>query len=189
MGSITLSSPAMKVGSCLSLSLALLSAFLLAGCEANAGCRGSWLDASSVGMGCLLFNSTEKLSFFQASQYCKPQYIGNTSALVEVLTVEQMDFLTAALRIIEATIGEAGWWAGATDLGVEDDWFWLRSKQTVGEYVFSSFSGSSITSNCLQLLFNMGYKGYSQRCENLSFPICQWFQPEKSQYNFIQEQK
>merc|ERR1711874_963319 len=167
MGSITLSSPAMKVGSCLSLSLALLSAFLLAGCEANAGCKGSWLDASSVGMGCLLFNSTEKMSFFEASQYCKSQYIGNTSTLVEVLTVEQMDFLTSALRII-----------GATDIGVEDDWFWLRSKQTVGEYVFSSFSGSSIGSNCLQLLFNMGYKGYSQACDKTSFPICQWFPSE-----------
>ena len=32
--------------------------------------------------------STEKLSFMDADMYCKSQYIGNTSALVEVLTVE-----------------------------------------------------------------------------------------------------
>merc|ERR1712001_765719 len=172
------SSPAMKASPGLSLSLALLSASLLATSVAAGGCQGSWLDASSVGMGCLLFNSTEKLSFMDADMYCKSQYIGNTSALVEVLTVEQMDFLTSALRIIEATIGEVGWWAGATDLGVEDHWFWLRSKQTVGEYVFSSFSGQSIGSNCLQLLSNMGYKGYSQKCDGPSFPICQWFKPE-----------
>ena len=56
----------------------------------------------------------------EASQYCKSQYIGNSSTLVEVLTeevgislqtwkssiyfVQQMDFLTSALRIIEATV-------------------------------------------------------------------------------------
>merc|ERR1712241_434424 len=167
---------AMKVSPHLSLDLlSLLAPCALAG---QGGCQGSWLDAPSVGMGCLLFNSTERVSWMEASQYCKSQYIGNTSTLVEVLTVEQMDFLTSALKIIEATIGEAGWWAGATGIGVEDDWFWLRSKQTVGEYVFSSFSGSSISSNCLQLLFNMGYKGYSQVCDRPSFPICQWFPSE-----------
>merc|ERR1711936_611519 len=105
---VTDSSPAMKASPGLSLSLALLSASLLATSVAAGGCKGSWLDASSVGMGCLLFNSTEKFTWMEASQYCKSQYIGNSSTLVEVLTEEQMDFLTSALRIIEATPPSAG---------------------------------------------------------------------------------
>ena len=37
-------------------------------------------------LGCLLFNSTEKMDFLQADRYCKEAY--NSSALAEALTEE-----------------------------------------------------------------------------------------------------
>ena len=37
-------------------------------------------------LGCLLFNSTEKMTFLEADRYCKEAY--NSSALAEALTEE-----------------------------------------------------------------------------------------------------
>ena len=37
-------------------------------------------------LGCLLFNSTEKMTFLEADRYCKEAY--NSSALAEAVTEE-----------------------------------------------------------------------------------------------------
>ena len=41
---------------------------------------------NDVMLGCLLFNSTEKMTFLEADRYCKEAY--NSSALAEALTEE-----------------------------------------------------------------------------------------------------
>ena len=49
-------------------------------------CPSTWLDARDVGLGCLLFNGTEPMTFIEAVRYCKKAY--NSSTLPEVLSEE-----------------------------------------------------------------------------------------------------
>ena len=69
------------------------------------------------------------------------------------------------LDILQANAGQKIWWVGATDLGEEGDWFWLRSKERVGEYIwFGPNPGYKTASNCLTLNYAAGYKGLDQGC-------------------------
>ena len=46
-------------------------------------------------------------------------------------------------------------------LGAEGDWFWLRSKESVGDYVWLEERGPdyNTANNCLTLDFAVGFKG------------------------------
>ena len=54
--------------------------------EGPPACPHSWVDARDVGLGCLLYNSTEDMDFVSASQYCKDCF--QNASLVEILSPE-----------------------------------------------------------------------------------------------------
>ena len=82
-------------------------------------CPQSWVDATGYGLGCLLYNSTEKMDFVSASQYCKDCY--QNASLVEIsgpevgqydkdsykqliVVFQQIDYIQMSLRILEAGV-------------------------------------------------------------------------------------
>ena len=82
-------------------------------------CDDGWVDGHSVGMGCLLFKKTLK-SHPEAKTFCQGQ--GRTSALVEVYSPDQLNFLRGKLSVLGSD-----WWGGATDERREGAWRWPRS--------------------------------------------------------------
>ena len=62
---------------------------------------------------------------------------------------------------------------------MEKDWFWLRSKENVGDYVwfFPDDPNDNTDANCLSLIPGVpGYKAVGRACDKDSrnhFPICQ----------------
>merc|ERR1719320_2375661 len=67
--------------------------------EGPPACPRSWVDARDVGLGCLLYNSTEDMDFVSASQYCKDCF--QNASLVEILSPEQLDYITMSLKILD----------------------------------------------------------------------------------------
>ena len=54
--------------------------------EKFSGCPNGWIDGKIVSMGCLYFNHSQSLTWFEAAQSCQQ---GQTGArLIEILTAE-----------------------------------------------------------------------------------------------------
>merc|ERR1711879_867755 len=107
----------------------------------------------SVAFGCLHYNGTAVLVWTDAVAYCNTA--DPRGALVEILTAEQMEFLVVELEALEAEGGETFWWTGGSSFGVEGDWSWPSSRETVGDFVwFDSQPVAGIGNDCLCL----GYK-------------------------------
>merc|ERR1719452_327045 len=77
-------------------------------------CPAAWTQATWVGMGCLLFNSTATYTAEQAIVYCQQ---AENSTLVELQTEEQLEFLQMELIALEAHEGTRRWWTSGTDMG------------------------------------------------------------------------
>ena len=92
-------------------------------------CDDGWVDGHSVGMGCLLFKKTLK-SHPEAKTFCQGQ--GRTSALVEVYSPDQLNFLRGKLSVLGSD-----WWGGATDERREGSWHWPRSGAGVVQGVWA----------------------------------------------------
>merc|ERR1739845_214047 len=85
-----------------------------------------------------------------------------------------MGNLVMDLKFLEAMNGEKNWWTGGTDLGLEGEWYWIRSRETVGDYVWYSSEPDQLeTYNCLLLQYGYGYLGFDQPCTSAYYPICQ----------------
>ena len=65
--------------------------------QKSALCLEHWVDASSAGLGCLLFNNTSKLSWEDASNYCQDD---EDAKLLEISNSLQMDFVRSELALI-----------------------------------------------------------------------------------------
>merc|ERR1711879_217390 len=100
----------------------------------SSDCPPGWSDGSSVGLGCLHYNGTALLVWTEAVAYCNTA--DERGALVEILTAEQMEFLVVELEALEAEGGETFWWTGGSSFGVEGDWSWPSSRETVGDFVW-----------------------------------------------------
>ena len=138
----------------------------------NGPCPSGWVDGSWVGMGCLLFDSNTTYTWEEASQYC--QTTANAS-LVEMLNVEQHDFVKMELYILETHEAIGSWWTSGLDLGREGKWYWSSSLYPVGEFMWEmSQPDGGITQN---------YMYISSLCEpamgndyintSKKFPLCQ----------------
>ena len=68
---------------------------------AAAMCNENWVDASSVDLGCLLFDTSAK-SYAEATKFCEDM----DSSLIEIETPAQMEFITKELRTFSES---AGW--------------------------------------------------------------------------------
>ena len=120
-------------------------------------CPEGWLDASFVGMGCLLFHS-ENMSWVDGAVFCG----ANNSHLLEIEQQYELDFVVAALEFLETETGtEDYWWTGGTDVHSEGTWYWTNSFKPVQEFVWSGTPTPGPYYNYLCLSYVNGYKGAS----------------------------
>ena len=68
--------------------------------SANSPCPPGWVDAFTLGMGCL-YLLQEAHSWEEAGKMCKS--LQNTAHLVEIDSLEQLDFLEQGLNFVDGT--------------------------------------------------------------------------------------
>ena len=134
-------------------------------------CPELWVEATKVGMGCLLFNTTTGYSWEDAYSYCQQE----NSTLLEIQFQEQFYFLTVYLDSLGDNEGVGyNWWVGGTDLGKEGRWIWLGSLSPVPEFLWQSgYPRNDSKLNCLMFEDAWNYAGYDYRCRYHAMPICQ----------------
>ena len=137
----------------------------------NGPCPSGWVDASWVGMGCLLFDSTTTYTWEEASQYCQT----NASAsLVEMLNVEQHDFVKMELEFLETHEERGFWWTSGLDLGREGKWYWSSSLDPVGDFMWLADQPSDgIKGNFMGIGSQFEPMGYDTASTYERFPLCQ----------------
>merc|ERR1711894_743247 len=128
-------------------------------------CPDLWIQGTWVGLGCLLFNTTQTYSWEEAFAYCQSE----NSALLEIQFEEQLDFLVMELEAIADHEGIAyHWWTAGTDLGKEGRWMWQGSLSHVPDFLWynSSYPRNSTVYNCLALEPAWNYLGYDSICND-----------------------
>ena len=97
-------------------------------------CPADWVDATLTGMGCLFFNSSQRMTWHDASVSC---YHAD-SFLVEIETELQFDFLRSELSFLANSGIPGSWWTSASDMGREGLWYWASSLSPVPDFVWHS---------------------------------------------------
>ena len=137
---------------------------------ASSSCPPQWVDGSSVGLGCMLFDSTERLSWADATQHCSN--IQN-AILIEIMSQEQFEFIKMILEFLSGHEGRKYWWTSGTDWGREGQWYWAQSLSEVASYIWKSGQPNGGTDqNCLYL-WGGTFMGQDYPCTYPLYPICQ----------------
>ena len=97
---------------------------------AETDCPDGWVEARSVGLGCLLADiSTQDMNLTSAQAVC--QSYGEAGRLLEITSMEQISFLQNFLTEVEVEWGTPDygpgfiwWWLGLNDLQVEGEFVW-----------------------------------------------------------------
>ena len=130
------------------------------------------------------FLHLRKYSWTEAAQWCEvgPWYEWGDQAqgghLVEIRTVEQMQYITALLRYMDDG-GTRKYWTGATDANREGQWYWSNSLTEVGPFVWwSEFPQYNKYGNCGMVKYcgkgcPDNYKMWDYYCSSLYYPLCQ----------------
>ena len=83
--------------------------------------NNQWVDATSVGMGCLRFELEKSMTWLEAQDSCKTPALKNNAYLVEILNEDQQLFIDAKAAEYESVTGiRRDWWIGLTDEGYEN---------------------------------------------------------------------
>merc|ERR1711974_126215 len=165
----------LKLAFLLVFSSAVFSSLVALGAKDAGSCPENWVDATLTGMGCLFFDSSDPVTWQEASVSC---YRSNSS-LVEIETELQLDFLRSEVQLLANSGISADWWTSATDLGREGRWYWASSLSPVPDFVLGYWFGGDIEQNCGQLDVNVDCKLNDYQCDsdhygNTPFyPICQ----------------
>merc|ERR550519_65094 len=144
----------------------------------KSSCPRGWIVATYINMSCLKFNTSSIMTWFEANIYCQQD---EKAALVEVLTGEQMEFLSLQADMLDVMIGELHYWMGGSDLGREGQWYWNPSITEVGDFIWHDGEpDGEYDNNC------MGFRPYPNDpdavlthealavpCTNKMYPICQ----------------
>ena len=137
----------------------------------NNPCPKNWVQATWVDMGCLLFNSTQTYTWEEASVYCQTEA---NATLVEIETEDQFEFLQMEMEVFEGQLNSHSWWVGASDIGLEGRWIWMRSLTSVNDFIWhSSQPNIGTRGNCLHIYSGYGYEGDDDPCTYKYYPICQ----------------
>ena len=135
-------------------------------------CPPDWVDATAVGMGCLLANRDVQLTWLETQSYCQTQHLSES---LSILTQEEMDFVSDLLDSLWHYERGNYWWTGATDLGREGSWYWAASLTTVGDFIWQQGWPKNTTgNNCAALYY--AYGAIDVNCDFADgkyYPICQ----------------
>ena len=82
-------------------------------------CPETWIDGSAVGLGCLLLDSSQDLTWDEANNFCQ---FTNNATLLEILTEEQLVFTQLELTQLAEEEGGQNWWTSGTDVGRNGVW-------------------------------------------------------------------
>ena len=112
----------------------------LALAQAETDCPEGWVEARSVGLGCLLADiSTADMNQTSAQAVC--QSYGQAGRLLEITSMEQISFLQNFLTEVELEWGTPDygpgfiwWWLGLNDLQVEGEFVWPVEGQATLTY-------------------------------------------------------
>ena len=138
--------------------------------ESSGDCPGGWLDASFIGMGCLVFNNTASVTWEEANVICKKY---SNAALIDIQSEMQMGFLQTELDVIDNALNKThNWWTAGTDVGREGHWYWATTLEEVGDFVWWNHD-TGLDNNCLFLSHYQDYKGLDCPCQFTNYPICQ----------------
>ena len=152
-------------------------------------CNETWVDASSVSLGYLWFDTLELMRYENAIKYCQDR----NSRLIEIYTQEQMDFTTKKLmpltgKVLWQTYANGNyrwkaWWGGATDEVEEDTWIWGSGKPLpLDSFVWGTKSdgGYDEPNNinnqdyfCFTINDKSDPKFFGNDCRGSAFPLCQ----------------
>merc|ERR1711915_320965 len=133
-------------------------------------CNSGWLDASSAGLGCLLFNSTSKMTWLAANEYCQKE----DARLIEVGTEAQFNFLKMELDFVDNQVSRHYWWTSGTDIGREGNWYWAGTLTSVGNFFWiAGEPNSGVGADCLYLHYSYDYLAADSTCTSLRNAICQ----------------
>ena len=142
----------------------------------ESACPRPWVDGTLLGLGCLLFNSTETYTWEGASVYCQGE---ENATLVEIWTETQLDFIRMELQMISEVETSKDWWTAGTDVGREGKWNWATSSAAVGDFIWAdSNPDGGFSDNCLDLCDtcgSTGFMGSDWDCSRSACPICQKF--------------
>jgi len=99
------------------------------------GCAEGWVDALTIGMGCL-YLLQEPLTWEDAGKQCKSM---GGAHLVEIDNEEQLAFLQQGLNFAEGTHYTTAhyWWTAANDKTEEGDWVWANSDFSVESFLWA----------------------------------------------------
>ena len=142
--------------------------------EDSSTCPEHWVDATSTGLGCLLFNSSQAYTWEEANNYCQRD---ENASLVEILTIRQLDFIRLELFHDGWRYGD--WWTSGTDLAREGEWYWGPSRLSVADWVWSWSLGTNehepsggTSRNCM-IMSTEFYACTAYACTAGNYPICQ----------------
>ena len=84
-------------------------------------CPETWIDGTAVGLGCLLLDGRQDLTWDEANNFCQ---FTNNATLLEILTEEQLVFTQLQLTRLSEEEEEGGrnWWSSGTDVGRNGVW-------------------------------------------------------------------
>ena len=138
-------------------------------------CEHRWEDGHNVDLGCLwMVETSTKMKFSKAKKYCSQE----NARLVEILTEEQMNFISAKLKG-KGLCGSKGcdWWGGASKKISGGLWFWEESGNLVDPLIWVGGKEPTNLDSDFQYrsCFNttLGYQGSACRGINKLLPICQ----------------
>ena len=154
----------------------LLPAFLALALASSptASCPQHWVDASSEGLGCLLFNSITQYSWDGANNFCQSQ---PSATLIKITSEMQLQFVKRQLEFLADEDGARSWWTSGTDAGRDGQWHWASSLEPVGAFVWQDLYPSGATDNCLYLNCDTGFSGENYNCLVMDrfYPVCQMY--------------
>merc|ERR1712126_267670 len=106
--------------------------------ETWGNCPAGWLDATYLGIGCLLFNNSTGYTWDKAIEFCYSQEEGK---LVEIRGVQEMEFVMSYLLTLETHETAYNWWTAGSDAGREGKWIWPSSLSPVESYLWDIAEG------------------------------------------------
>ena len=145
-------------------------------------CNDTWVDARSVSLGYLWFDTLELMRYENAIKYCQDR----NSRLIEIYTPEQMDFTTKKLMPLNGkvdwqTYGNyywKAWWGGATDKLKEGTWIWESGiSLPLNSFVWGTNEPNNWNNNQDYFCFTVNRETnptfFGNDCGGNGFPLCQ----------------